>query len=223
MISTPSTSHVDLLIGSHLGRWAIDFFSPHQIRQVVADTPELAAEAEGRGFSVGSLRNGRAALALHWRPILRPSELGLYSRLWNVHPGLLPRARGMYPVFWSVYLKEPAGATVHQMIREVDLGPIFLQEKVPFGDFETAGQVRARVFEAEKRLAESALNLIASDDLPPVVHTAELPGVVRTLAMFLQLRDNPPLEEMQHNQIRRLILALTDKEYVLPAWADSYP
>jgi methionyl-tRNA formyltransferase len=61
----------------------------------------------------------------------------------NVHPSLLPRGRGVDPVFWTFRRgDEETGITVHLMDEDFDSGPILLQERmaVPEGirlpDFE---------------------------------------------------------------------------------------
>ncbi len=56
----------------------------------------------------------------------------------NKHAGLLPRYRGVYPVFCAMLAGEPEiGLTVHQMSDRIDAGPILHQERIPIGDSAT--------------------------------------------------------------------------------------
>lgn len=50
----------------------------------------------------------------------------------NAHPGLLPAFRGLDPVLWSVFRKEPVGATVHIMSEGIDEGPILIARPMPW-------------------------------------------------------------------------------------------
>ena len=43
----------------------------------------------------------------------------------NAHPGLLPGFRGNTPMEWSMLCGQTLGVTVHQMISQVDAGPVF--------------------------------------------------------------------------------------------------
>ncbi len=50
----------------------------------------------------------------------------------NVHPSLLPRRRGVDPVFWTLrHGDHETGITIHLMDEGFDTGPILLQERIP--------------------------------------------------------------------------------------------
>ncbi len=64
----------------------------------------------------------------------------------NLHGSLLPRWRGAAPVQRSVEAGEPeTGATVFRLDAGVDTGGIVVQERIPVGPNETAGEVLARL------------------------------------------------------------------------------
>jgi len=48
----------------------------------------------------------------------------------NIHPGLLPWARGSSPEAWSIYLDIPVGVTCHRVDVGVDTGPILLRRQL---------------------------------------------------------------------------------------------
>jgi len=50
----------------------------------------------------------------------------------NSHSALLPENKGMMPVFWTMYKKEPyLGITIHYIDEQLDNGDIIIQEKIP--------------------------------------------------------------------------------------------
>ncbi len=63
-----------------------------------------------------------------------PAELLALPRLgaFNVHPSLLPRWRGNNPIEWQILREErTGGVTVHEIVPEVDAGPIVAAHAFP--------------------------------------------------------------------------------------------
>jgi methionyl-tRNA formyltransferase len=55
----------------------------------------------------------------------------------NGHPSLLPLHRGPTPVAWAIRDGDDAmGLSFHKMDAELDTGPILVQRRIPFGEFE---------------------------------------------------------------------------------------
>lgn len=84
------------------------------------------------------------------------------GRILNVHPSLLPRfAGGMDAVERALASGERVtGATVHVVTRDLDAGPILLQETVPILEGDTVEKLRLRVHEAEHRILPQAIRLM---------------------------------------------------------------
>jgi methionyl-tRNA formyltransferase len=56
----------------------------------------------------------------------------------NIHPSLLPRYRGINPVFWALADGQTElGATVHFINKDIDCGDILAQKKVPIAPHDT--------------------------------------------------------------------------------------
>jgi methionyl-tRNA formyltransferase len=71
-------------------------------------------------------------------PLLSTPRLGWV----NLHFSLLPRWRGAAPVQWSIIGgDDTAGATVFQLVPQLDAGPIFGSVSRPIGAHETAGHL----------------------------------------------------------------------------------
>lgn len=60
----------------------------------------------------------------------------------NLHASLLPYYRGAAPINWAIINGEKeTGVTTFFITHEIDTGKIILQEKVPIGEEETAGEL----------------------------------------------------------------------------------
>jgi methionyl-tRNA formyltransferase len=64
----------------------------------------------------------------------------------NLHGSLLPDYRGAAPINWAIINGEKfTGVTTFKLVHEIDTGNILLQEKMPIGDSETAGELHDRM------------------------------------------------------------------------------
>lgn len=64
----------------------------------------------------------------------------------NVHGSLLPQYRGAAPINWAVINGEKeTGVTTFKLKHEIDTGNILLQQSLPIGENETAGEVHDRM------------------------------------------------------------------------------
>jgi methionyl-tRNA formyltransferase len=161
-------SAVDLLVGGTLGAWALGAADPADVAHVVTDDDELCRLADTRGFAVTSaLGGGARALSVHYQRVIPQQALDVYERVYNLHPGLLPWGRGFYPVFWALWERTPAGATLHHVVAELDAGPIIDQIEVPVAADDTGGSLHARVHAAERELfARWWPRILAGEALP---------------------------------------------------------
>ena len=79
----------------------------------------------------------------------------------NVHPSLLPAFPGVDAQRQALeYGVRITGATVHLVTRELDAGPIVLQEGVPVLSDDSVDTLSARILVAEHRLYPAAVQLI---------------------------------------------------------------
>jgi phosphoribosylglycinamide formyltransferase-1 len=84
------------------------------------------------------------------------------DRIINVHPSLLPAfGGGMDAVERALESgARQTGATVHVVTRDLDAGPVLLQEAVPVLEGDTVDTLRQRVHEAEHRILPQAILLM---------------------------------------------------------------
>ena len=71
----------------------------------------------------------------------------------NLHGSLLPQYRGAAPINWAVINGETeTGVTTFKLQHEIDTGNILLQQRIPIGPAETAGEVHDRMKEIGAQL-----------------------------------------------------------------------
>jgi methionyl-tRNA formyltransferase len=98
-------------------------------------------------FNIGSLRDPEAVAAIDaLRPDIIlvacftrriPAKLRATARIvaLNIHPSLLPLHRGPDPLFWTLRHGDGlAGVTIHELVDELDAGPILAQVPVRYLD-----------------------------------------------------------------------------------------
>lgn len=95
--------------------------------------------------------------------ILTPAFVGRYAgRMMNIHPSLLPKYPGLHTHQRALDAGDAqAGATVHEVIADLDAGPILGQAQVPVMPGDTAETLAARVLVAEHRLYPAVLRRFA--------------------------------------------------------------
>lgn len=64
----------------------------------------------------------------------------------NLHASLLPDYRGAAPINWAVIDgSQVTGVTTFKLKHEIDTGNVLLQQKIPLGETETAGELHDRM------------------------------------------------------------------------------
>jgi methionyl-tRNA formyltransferase len=62
-----------------------------------------------------------------------PEELIKTTRIFNIHPSLLPDYRGRHPTFWATVRGEKTvGITLHKVAVKIDAGEIIAQRSAPY-------------------------------------------------------------------------------------------
>lgn len=172
--------------------------SPQGRKGVLTPTP-VAVEAEQRGIPViranrlgGPATEAITALdadlgvivaygGLVREPLLSAPRLGWI----NLHFSLLPRWRGAAPVQHAIIAgDEVTGATVFQLVEELDAGDVLGRITEPIGRLQTAGGLLATLAESGAALTTRVVDGLADGTLTPVAQQ----GAV-TLAPKLRLED----------------------------------
>ena len=94
--------------------------------------------------------------------LLSPVFVDAYpNRILNIHPSLLPKYPGLHPQQQA--LDDGAtvsGATVHFVNKNLDAGPVIVQQSVPVLPGDTAETLAARILEVEHQLYPRAIRQV---------------------------------------------------------------
>jgi len=86
--------------------------------------------------------------------IVRDEILGIEGiEVFNAHPAILPRFRGVDVVRWTLRAGEPVGATIHLVDRGVDTGGILRTEAIDIRSTD-------RIVDVERRAADRCMDLL---------------------------------------------------------------
>lgn len=100
----------------------------------------------------------RALVSIQYDQILGGALLrGLPCPALNLHFSLLPRHRGVAPIAWAILCGDSeAGATLHQMVVDIDAGELVEQRRVPIHPDDSARDLYERVSDAAGALFEAS-------------------------------------------------------------------
>ena len=96
----------------------------------------------------------------------------------NLHGSLLPKYRGAAPINWAIINGETeTGVTTFKLQHDIDTGNILLQEKMPVGPDETAGELHNRMKIVGARLLVRTIDGLVAGTLAgqPQANRPDLP------------------------------------------------
>jgi methionyl-tRNA formyltransferase len=206
---------VDLFLDGDLGLWALNQVQKEQVGIVFTTDNDLFDNADKKDFVVllddpNHLQfiSSQRAISIHYKRILNRSVLGQYEKTFNLHPSYLPWGRGYYPIFWALWENTPAGATLHEMMEQVDQGPIVEQINVEYETYETGYDLFLRIREAEKKLFLKFFPKIASGDLI-VSYAQSEEGTYHTKKDFFSLKEDIDWKSLSADSFIKLVRYLT--------------
>ena len=97
--------------------------------------------------------------SIHCKQIF-PPELVNTVRCINLHPGLNPYNRGWFPQVFCILNGMPAGATLHEMIEDIDGGPVIAQKEIELYSYDTSLTAYNRIQQAEVEILENWLEQV---------------------------------------------------------------
>ena len=102
--------------------------------------------------------------------VLTPGFVDRFAgRMLNIHPSLLPKYPGLNTHARALAAGDAeAGCTVHEVIPDLDAGPILGQASVPILPGDTVDSLAARVLPMEHRLYPAVLRRFAAGDRTPL-------------------------------------------------------
>ncbi len=98
------------------------------------------------------------------RHIIEAVPLGII----NFHPGLIPEARGLDAVLWSIYRDIPLGVTAHLIDERIDAGRILIKRKIPIYQDDSIYDLTERVYEFQLEILEEAIEKAVRNEGVPI-------------------------------------------------------
>ncbi len=141
------------------------------------NAPEAVALLEALRPDLGVIAGAR----ILQKPVINAFRIGII----NFHPGLIPEARGLDAMLWSIHRNLPLGVTAHLVDHRVDAGSILLRQRIAIQAGDTALDLSNRLYEAQLDLLKPAIAaavqsagkreaLMAVD--PNSAHNKKMPG-----------------------------------------------
>ena len=124
----------------------------------------------------------------------------------NVHGSLLPKYRGAAPINWAILNGEKeTGVSTFKLKHEIDTGDILLQEKMPIGPNETAGELHDRMKVEGAQLLVKTLQELANGTLKASQQqlNSDIKHAPKLFKTDCEIDWNNTSEQI-HNQIRGL-------------------
>lgn len=81
----------------------------------------------------------------------------------NFHPGIIPYARGLDALLWSIYNSIPLGVTAHLIDKRIDAGKILKIEKMPIYESDNIYDLSERLYELQLDMIPQAIELAVSN------------------------------------------------------------
>jgi len=125
----------------------------------------------------------------------------------NVHGSLLPQYRGAAPVNWAIINGEKeTGVTTFKLQHEIDTGNILLQDKIPIGENETAGELHDKMKEVGAKLLVKTIQQLVAGTLKEILQQSIATEIKHAPKIFTEnckIDWNKTANEI-HNLIRGL-------------------
>ncbi|KDE38424.1 Phosphoribosylglycinamide formyltransferase [Nitrincola lacisaponensis] len=118
--------------------------------------------------------------------ILSPGFVRHYSgRLFNIHPSLLPRYKGLNTHQRVMDAGDPEhGCTVHFVTEELDGGPLVIQARTAVLTSDDSASLQARVHTLEHQIYPLAVSWFCADRLQQTDEGVQLDGVLLPASGF---------------------------------------
>lgn len=127
----------------------VDLIDPERLSQRLGfsyqvlqhDSEEAVKEIRKSDWDIGIISGARILPA----SVINAFNMGVI----NFHPGLLPEARGLDALKWTILADDPPGVTAHFIDERVDAGRIIKRQKVPVYDDDTFVDLSLRLQQTE--------------------------------------------------------------------------
>ncbi len=137
----------------------------HSVAQVTKryNVPLLTLYGINEPKSLEILRNLEPDIILSTQKFLFKKELLRLPKMGciNKHAALLPKYRGVWPIFWAMLDDEKeVGVSLHWMVEKYDAGGVIMQEVIPVEQTDTVFDLYEKDFIALSRMFPECISLL---------------------------------------------------------------
>ena len=158
-------AEVVLLVTDNCTCKALDRARKLGISTYCCDKKDKTALHETLARVVADAKADLVVLAGYMR-ILPAEFIAKFPRMLNIHPSLLPKYRGLNTYERVLEAGELIhGTTIHQVIEELDAGPVIAQQSVHILPDDTADTLRERTQEVERSLYPKIIDEVVSGQI----------------------------------------------------------
>ncbi len=95
--------------------------------------------------------------------ILKEATINLFPMgVINFHPGLVPEARGLDAMLWSIYGDIPLGVTAHLIDKKIDAGKILVKQSIALHPDDTLLDLSERLNDTQIEMIAPAIQMALS-------------------------------------------------------------
>ncbi|MEO0075400.1 MAG: phosphoribosylglycinamide formyltransferase [candidate division WOR-3 bacterium] len=168
-------AEIAVVISNKKDAYALERARQHNIPAIFINHKEFANREEFEKRLIEELEQRKVDLVClaGFMRVLTPFFVNHYPhRILNIHPALLPAAKGLYGEHVHQAILDSgakySGCTVHFVTADVDGGPIIVQKVVAVQDDDTVQTLQARVLEQEHIAYPEAIKLFCEGRLQVV-------------------------------------------------------
>lgn len=87
------------------------------------------------------------------------------DKILNIHPGILPKVRGLDTLLWSIYYDEPIGISAHFISPRIDLGLLIYKEKLELKKDDTTIDISLRLLEKQSDVMIKSMEILKKKEI----------------------------------------------------------
>lgn len=112
----------------------------------------------------------------------------------NFHPGIIPYARGLDALLWSIYHDIPLGVTAHLIDKQIDAGKILFIEKIKIKEDDTLLDLSEKLYELQLDMLHTSIEKTIVNETHSLSHYGTY-----------NKKMEPPLEKMVLHKVQEYI------------------
>jgi phosphoribosylglycinamide formyltransferase-1 len=169
---------IALVFSNNKGAYALERAKKHKIQTVCMNTKDFASRKEFDLKIAEILKSEKIDLIVlaGYMLLLSPELVAIFeNKIMNIHPALLPSFKGTHSIKDAYkYGVKVTGVTVHFVDKDLDRGPIILQEPVYIDNDDSMESLEEKIHRVEHEIYPKAVEYFCDDRLKIVGRKVKL-------------------------------------------------